>query len=127
MSFEVEPSLSQRTSRRTIVRTGARLAYAAPLVAASTRLTAGLTRAEGASFPACTGVYELINGGCFETVLHADFRECSHFECEVTGGVDGSENFLCFTPLATTPCHTNSDCPSGQACLPGWDWCIAPC
>ena len=35
MSSEVDLSLSHRTSRRTIVRTGAKLGYAAPLVAAS--------------------------------------------------------------------------------------------
>ena len=38
---KIADSFAASTSRRTIVRTGAKLAYAAPLVAASTALAGG--------------------------------------------------------------------------------------
>ena len=51
--------LTSSTSRRTIVKTGAKLAYAAPIVAASMSMSAGLTGAQtvsggGPITPACT-------------------------------------------------------------------------
>ena len=68
MSFEVEPSLSQSTSRRAIIRTGARLAYAAPLVAASMHVhgaSASPVVSGGPCTPKnCTGLCGNVSDGC---------------------------------------------------------------
>jgi hypothetical protein len=86
VSFEVEPSLSQSTSRRSIVKTGAKLAYAAPLVAASMTLhTAGAT-------PVSSG------GGTCEGYVY----KVTLMEGPVLCSNEVHEYFNC--------CQTNADC-----------------
>jgi hypothetical protein len=62
MSFEVKPS--QSTSRRTIVKTSAKLAYAAPLVATSMRLSSARASVtvSGGGASACT--VETVGAAC---------------------------------------------------------------
>jgi hypothetical protein len=124
MSLEVESSLSQSTSRRTIVRTGAKLAYAAPLVAASMGV-----RSAGAVpvSTSCDTGYELINGACFEIITPDGCPNA----CIAYGAVTGSENYLCGS-LTSDSCSTTQACPPGEACSlfngeqsPGS--CIKPC
>jgi hypothetical protein len=121
MSFEVEPFLSRSRSRRTIVRTGAKLAYAAPLVAASMRLgQAGATAI--VSEPTCELGSVLVHGGCFRYGL----------DCE---SVCGDKWFLKDPPIAVCAvgsvagmaCNNNDDCPVGQACEDLFLTCVTPC
>ena len=126
MSFEVDPSLSQSTSRRTIVRTGVKLAYAAPLVAASMSVRpAGATPVSG---PTCAAGYLLINGGCFKTAAgFADFGSCPNGCGGLACNVDGSSGCVCFGASTTTICYATSQCDSGQACDMGQKVCLLPC
>ena len=64
MSSEVEQSLSHPSTRRMIIRTSAKMAYAAPLVAASMRLSAARASVavSGGAGSACTT--ETIGAGC---------------------------------------------------------------
>jgi len=51
---ELVRTLDAQTTRRRVLKTGAKLAYAAPLVAATTKLTGGVTLAEAISgAPTC--------------------------------------------------------------------------
>jgi hypothetical protein len=122
MSFEVEPSLSRSTSRRTIVRTGAKLAYAAPLVAASMRMQSAGANGVISGGPTCEAGSVLVHGGCFRYGL----------DCE---SVCGDKWFLIDPPIAVcavgsirgVACNNNDDCPVGQACDDIFLTCVTPC
>jgi hypothetical protein len=117
MSFEVDPSLSQSTSRRSIVRTGAKLAYAVPLVAASMRLS---TQTGGAqvSGPAdlCARSTCAIGELCDDGRCFLAHPSCSGATGLAAGG--GGISF-CIAGVPDNPqsCSQTADCPAGQWCL----------
>ena len=108
------------TTRRAVLRTGVRLAYAAPVVAASMRLSAGSAGAQ-VSGPVCPGGHILLNGGCFEIANAGCGATC----LGVSGAVEGSSSFLCVIGTSRL-CTTSADCPAGEACAAG-AVCVAPC
>jgi hypothetical protein len=103
MSFEVEQSLS----RRTIVRTGTKLAYAAPIVAATAKLSA---RAAHALSPQSCGTGS--------TCSSFGRGSCST-DCVCGSDVDGGTTCISLRiPVrGLFTCTTGSDCESGEACI----------
>jgi hypothetical protein len=87
------------TTRRTVVRTGAKLAYAAPLVAASFTLSAGAAAAQAVSPPA--DVF------CLYRVTAAPTGIPPNTACPITGLKKGSTICgPCFEPQRQCPEHT---------------------
>jgi hypothetical protein len=62
--MEVEDRLNNRVSRRTVVGTGAKLAYAAPIVAASFKLTASGALAQAQTCLPDYTYIEILNDCC---------------------------------------------------------------
>jgi hypothetical protein len=114
-----EELTTQLTTRRTITKTGVKLAYAAPLVAASMKLG---TSAAGAASPTCVA-----GGTCggSPTGCNGD-GSCS---CGATA--DGST--ACFqwdVAGSGGSCAGTGTCPSGEACILGTclgDYCQPLC
>ena len=103
-------------SRRTIVKTGAKLAYAAPLVAASFRLSSGAVGAQTVSPGICTFGFNCgdnINFFICGTDPRGVSSQCNCYE---TGGgaavACGAR--VCITNGGT--CTNNTDCPDGSFC-----------
>lgn len=98
---ELVPSLSAAITRRTVVKTGAKLAYAAPFVAASFKLSAGRVLAADGE---CTAGENCEAG---ETV------NCGPDDvCACVANVDGG--FACVERICSfTECTTGADCDSG--------------
>ena len=102
---EITGRLSTSTTRRTVVKTGAKLAYAAPLVAASFKLAELKTIAQTASGvqdPVCIGTRDGCNsGGC------GPGGSCI---CTVTpeGGV------FCFSQFCGPACTSSAQCVDGN-------------
>jgi hypothetical protein len=114
VSFEVEPSLSQSTSRRTIDKTGAKLAYAAPLVAASMRMHSASANGVVSGPPTCAAGEALDDGRCF--LAYPNCGSCGvGFYGVAAGGSD--INFCTPTyPTGGQSCSHTADCPAGQWC-----------
>lgn len=62
--FDVEDRLSNRLTRRSVVSSGVKLAYAAPLVAASFKLTAGGALGQGLTCLPDYTFIEILNDCC---------------------------------------------------------------
>lgn len=128
---DMAEKLTDTTTRRTIVKTGAKLAYAVPVVAATTRLSGG--SAVAASPPCggggvckvdqdCCAGETCIGGIC--SVANCEGRTCGNFaQCHATAdcqcytapegaGVCGC-NTLC---SAAPPCTSSADCGPGRFC-----------
>lgn len=97
----IDEQLSRGTTRRTVVTTGVKLAYAAPLVAASLRLTAGgaLAACGGATPNPFTGVggEALCCGCCSQTGLTARAQRAQN---RVTAQQAAGDFTTCQTLLA---------------------------
>ena|SRR5215218_8815188 len=105
--MDTDVRLTTPTTRRTVVRTGAKLAYAAPLVATS--LTLSVTNAAAIS-PTCLGR----NVACAST---AD-------TCCDEGYVCGNDGVICGQPLACcgrtgAACTVECDCCGELLCFGG--------
>ena len=104
---ELTNSLETQITRRTIVRTGAKLAYVAPLVAVTFKLTGSHASAASGSNPECRGA------DC------ATFTPCStNSDCVCVDG--GSAGGFC-VPGSTScgvvgPCGSDGSCPAGSFC-----------
>jgi hypothetical protein len=100
------------TTRRTVVSTGAKLAYAAPLVAASFTLGAGRVWANGMVSPGCRPDICGAGGQC---------GPCRDDLCLLRCSVELVAVCVDFTPpqpCETSPsCASSADCGAGQVCL----------
>ena len=123
MNSEKTPSLSAPTTRRTLVKTGVKIAYGTPLVAAAFKLST--SSAQG----------QLISGECTagDNCDTGQFTLCgADLFCACTVDVDGG--FACVVPVCTDlACATGTDCASGicisaQGCCTGFEsFCGVPC
>ena len=104
------------TTRRTVVKTGAKLAYAAPLVAASFKLSTASGLAVSPN-GACN-TFQCGNLDPCADRPDASPQHCWCFEVAATPGEGRClGNFYC-SPDLTTPCpNGQSDCPSGTTCV----------
>ena len=107
---EMTERLGTSTTRRTVVKTGAKIAYAAPIVAASFKLTS-MTAAAQAVSGSCTNVIGACNvpaNGCNGDASCACFRT-----------IDGSSACIQFNVCCAgcKTCSSNADCGSGCACV----------
>ena len=103
-------------SRRTIVKTGVKLAYAAPLVAASFRLSAGAVGAQTVSPGICTFGFFCGDPPNF-FICGTDPRgissQCNCYETDGGTGVACGAR-ICITAGGT--CTVSDDCPAGSFC-----------
>jgi hypothetical protein len=121
----IEEQLSRGTTRRTVVTTGAKLAYAAPLVAASLKFTAGgaLAACGGATpFALTSASGELLCCGCCPQAgitraqrrvsaqqASADFLACQTLlagqgiTCPLAGQTGSNVERVCIAPDANPP------------------------
>jgi hypothetical protein len=111
------------TSRRAVLRTGAKLAYAAPVVAASIKLAEQATGAQ-VSPAACLAGENCATG----LGVSCDVNQ----QCACSQDVDGG--FACAERICTSlPCSIGSDCDSGLCIsVPGCcgnddSFCAIPC
>lgn len=108
-------------TRRTVVKTGARLAYAAPLVAASFKLSASALAQEALSAATCNGGTCGDLEGCGD-----DSGKCYCFATDIGGFCHRCQS--CDT---VKPCSANSDCSPGSICSDnnccGVSVCMQPC
>src|SRR6476660_4722301 len=103
MSIDVNDCTGATVSRRRVVETGVKLAYAAPLVAASYKVGSGSALALS---PTCSA------GTCEAPNFCASDNTCA---CRtVSGDVHTLQNEYC---VAVDQCASNADCPGG--------WCSA--
>ena len=102
---------STSTTRRTIVKTGAKLAYAAPLVAATTRLDAAKaqTLSPGNPDPECQGAQCAVLQNC------AGSSSCFCFQTSAGGGYCAVSTSC--SGLTSCP-NGQSDCAAGEICTP---------
>jgi hypothetical protein len=119
---ELTDALSTGTTRRTIVKTGAKLAYAAPLVAATIKLSA-------------QGALATVSGGCSATYQISGFPfQISGEICDVrdseTGEPAGNAICVCGCPDGIAHCEITlsvgdrsiifaSCCPGNGICVTG--------
>jgi hypothetical protein len=104
------------TTRRTVVRTGAKLAYAAPLVAASFTLGAGRVWANGMVSPGCRPDVCGAGGPC---------GPCRDDLCLLLCSVELVPVCVDVTTPACSPdfdetfpsCASSADCGAGRVCL----------
>ena len=109
--IDLEDRIADSTTRRTIVKTGVKLAYAAPIVAASFKLRNASAQAaiSGGNQPCQTFVCG--NGPCAERGV----IDCFCFELTEDPG-----NGLCLSDFgcsSVSACDTTADCPSGSTCV----------
>jgi hypothetical protein len=113
MKEESTTVLAAATTRRTIVKTGAKIAYVAPLVAASFKLTA-----RGAGAQTISGAVECspVGGTCGGSPTGCN----GNADCSCAATVDGTAVCfvwnLCCTDCATQ-CTSNAQCGDGCACI----------
>lgn len=107
----VEQLVENSTTRRTVVKTGAKLAYIAPVVAASFKLSSTGVAAVSGLDPRCDGT----TCGNFKTCN--DTEGCICFSTSDGTGYCGIPR-LCSEVDA---CVVDADCPSGQVCA--YDTC----
>jgi hypothetical protein len=119
--------LDTRTTRRRVLATGTKLAYAAPVVAASFRLSVLGAGAEPLSDPACGVCIPFFTASTCE-----GDRRCVCYLANSGGPQTGfcHRGQRCAT---TTPCPNGvDDCPAGHACSTSTccgeaPVCIQPC
>jgi hypothetical protein len=117
---ELEEKLTTATTRRSVVKTGVKLAYAAPLVAASFKLSArgaGAQTLSPTEEEACNHSNGL-NGGCMGACTSSDAADTCGSGGNFCDGVDIDPD----SPSGQGPCQ--EFCPSGQGgenpcCNPG--------
>ena len=114
------------TTRRTIVTTGTKLAYAAPIVAATFKLSTNAAEAVSPNGPCATFVCG--NGPC---VVTGQFFDCFCFENVATPGQGTClGDFPC---SGTASCTSDADCSGGGTCVTntccgaGLQFCAPPC
>ena len=117
---EFTQRLDSRTTRRIVVKTGAKLAYAAPLVAASFKLTS-------ASVLAVSG----FDCGTPSRCGAPSFGNCPGV-CACVTDADGGEAcvFAGVPPTGIVPCASGADCAAEQTCVPNTCFgtvCADPC
>ena len=124
--------LEDKTTRRTVVKTGAKIAYVAPAVAASFKMSAMSAGAQRASPVAgceqfnCGTVIDF----CNEDVFCALFNRPA---CVCTDSLEGTE--LCGDWCFACGAGTGQGCTSSRTCPTGWhctttccgNYCIPPC
>jgi hypothetical protein len=104
----IDQQLESSVTRRRVIGTGVKLAYAAPVVAASFKLNSD---AALAASPLC------IAGTCTAPVICSTDRTCA---CRTIGGEARClQNEFC---AAVDRCDADSDCPGGF-CFPAADNC----
>jgi hypothetical protein len=105
MSLEDLTTLT--TTRRTIAKTGAKLAYAAPIVAASMKLSTG--GAAAVSGGACTAA----------STCGGEPSACDgNVACSCGATADGSTACFQWNVAGTGgSCSASDPCPSGEACI----------
>ena len=102
MDRELIGQLDTQVTRRTVVKTGAKLAYAVPLVAASFKLDNGV----GAQAPSPT----CAAGNCDKPSICGEACGC---RTVANGSTTCLQNIAC---IAAVPCD-NGSCPAGSTCL----------
>jgi len=114
------------TTRRTIVTTGTKLAYAAPIVAATFKLSTNAAGAVSANGPCQT--FTCGNGPCVD---HETGFDCFCFENVATPGQGTClGDFPC---SGTASCSSDTDCSGGGTCVTntccglGLQFCAPPC
>ena len=117
----ISDRIQARTTRRTVVKTGAKLAYAAPIVAASFRLTNLNAAAQVGSPVICEN-----GGSCGNTTRCGPSCRC--FTSVDRGGFCHRVQ-LC---SSTTACTSSNQCAPGHicstsTCCPSGGRCIQPC
>jgi hypothetical protein len=131
---DVDDVLATGVTRRRVVRSGVKVAYAAPLVAATMRLSAG-GAAAAASGPPCAGAGDCpeslacVDGRCVDPCALLDCGACP--SCAVTrAGVAWCQ---CKAPgvclagaCATIPCASDADCAASPDlfCETGIGFCL---
>lgn len=124
---------SNVTTRRTIVRTGARLAYAAPAVAVTMKLTA--SGAGAVSHAECQGSDVVCIGAPGFAFCTSDICEKFAPQPACACSKDTEGNFscsdICFFSGSRPNCVSSSDCQeAGNVCKEfcgGVRYCVAPC
>ena len=101
--------LAAPTTRRTVIKTGARLAYAAPLLAASVHFGAGSALATIISPGACFHSSDIPGQGCKETCTATG---CSGQACDGCSGGAHPCDACC------TAAGLGNVCPSTSYCNP---------
>jgi hypothetical protein len=114
----VDRRRESQVTRRRVVETGVRLAYAAPIIAASFKLRSAAAQILS---PACIG------GSC------GTFGICSEDDLCVCVATDDGNGFChrCQQCDTATPCTSQADCPGGYLCSAnnccGEPVCMQPC
>ena len=114
---EITRQLGTSTTRRTVVKTGAKIAYAAPIVAASFKLTAmGASAVSGERCQkdaACAGASVCSNGtcACFLSDGNTGFCFAREFSC-------GEFPVTCTTSATCPPGYACAQTCCGQTCVP---------
>jgi hypothetical protein len=126
----IDQSLATNTTRRTVVKTGVKIAYAAPIVAASFKLSAHGASAAVSGNGDCFGSDKACQGDPNFTFCQTDVY-CATFgrpACICSKDTEG--NFSCSdTCNFTNTCTTSKDCSGNYVCKPycGVNLCSAPC
>lgn len=123
MNSEKTTPLSRPATRRAVVKTGAKIAYGTPLVAAAFKLSTSNVHGQLIS-PECTAGDNCITG---------EFTTCGgDLFCACVTDVDGG--FACVLPICTDEgCTTGADCASGTCitapgcCSGNTPFCGVPC
>jgi hypothetical protein len=107
--------LARSISRRSIVRTGTKLAYAAPIVAATTKLTGrgamAISVGVGGPDPICNG-----EDACLPTPTCGQAgSNCSCSTLVAGGGLCRPTVGDCGSPV---PCNSNADCEAADSSRP---------
>lgn len=115
----IEDRLATPATRRTVVKTGAKLAYAAPLVAASFQL-AGLNGVAGASGPGGDGGTCPTGSGytCRGSVSSCGSDPAAAGQLCACGSKAGGGT-TCFANFFVEYCGANDSCPPNSVCVTG--------
>ena len=147
--MDTDSRLTTSTTRRTIVATGAKLAYAAPLVATSVALSAANAAARISPPPTNVCIpYEAFKFPPCETDAHCASRASCHGYCCITcvTGLPGDGVCICRMKVTYGPCTRDEECctgtcersrgaltgtcacsPKGGPCLDSGDCCSGRC
>lgn len=123
-SLDLEKHLVEKTNRRTVIGTGAKIAYASPLIAASFKLS--MTGAAAVSPGGECETFACGGGLCFS----GEGYVCACFELvERPGHGICNGDVLCGSAIS---CKSNDDCGGGTCvtntcCGLGVQICVPPC
>jgi hypothetical protein len=111
-AIDLEDRITDSTTRRTVVKTGVKLAYTAPLVAASFKLSAmtalaAVSGGGGVCSPPSSTCSAEGPSGCSGNAL-----------CSCGATVDGTTACFQWNVVGTGgSCSVGDPCPSGEACI----------